>query len=78
MKKEKKEELSIFLEKIGINNSKVLERIVSLTKKERVSIAKAIEIIADAKKEIDIDSEEYQLLLASQTLTSEIEKIDAI
>ena len=35
MKKEKKEELSFFLEKIGINDSTVLEKIVSLTKKRK-------------------------------------------
>lgn len=76
MKKEKKEELSFFLEKIGINDSTVLEKIVSLTRKEKVSISKAIEMIANEKKEVDMNSNSYQLLLASQTLGHEIERID--
>ena len=78
MKKEKKEELSFFLEKIGINDSTVLEKIVSLTKKEKISISKAIDMIANEKKEVDMNSDSYQLRLASQTLGHEIEQIDKI
>jgi hypothetical protein len=71
MKKEKEEEINFFLEKIGVSNPDIIKKIVRTADKQK-SVKRAIDTMATGPKAIE------ELRIASQTLASEIERIDAI